>query len=276
MYDLPGMCAASPIGFMAALGMLRILSDDRRQDVRLAWRHGHAVLDGIDLEAAISEIADNMKDRHRSPEFNWTDSLRGVSRETFRNACADMRGDERALGFMAGWATDAVVREGSVTVARMDMTSGQQKLLRDLRSLAQRVTSAHFRSALLGGAYENQSSFGLDPIAVRSHAHEPKAPTKTAPPGKPGLIWLAFEAIPLHPVAPVSVNRARTTGWRMGRDAAYVWPIWEVFLSLPEVSLLRAFPVDRLANRPGVTEVWSSRYGSSGKYGMLLPPLRER
>jgi hypothetical protein len=189
---------------------------------------------------------------------------------------AEMRGDQRALGFMAGWATDAIVREGSVAVTRLDMTSGQQQLLRDLRGLAQRVTAEHFQNALLGGVYENQSSFGLDPVAVRSHAHEPNAPTKTPPPGKPGLIWLAFEAIPLHPVVPVAANMAQTTGWRRRPDAAYVWPIWEVLLSLQEVSLLRALPVDRLPYRPGVTEVWSSRYGSSGKYGMLLPPLRER
>ncbi|MCF8146203.1 MAG: hypothetical protein K9N21_20030 [Deltaproteobacteria bacterium] len=276
MHDLPGMSAASPIGFLAALGMLRVLARDCQLDVRLAWRDGHAVVDGIDPDTAISEITHNMAGRSQSPEFTWTDSLRGVPPESYRNACAEMREDQRALGFMAGWATDAIVRQGSVVVTRLDMTSGQQKLLRDLRGLAERVTPDHFHCALLGGAYENQTSFGLDPIAVRSHAHEPKAPTKTAPPGKPGLIWLAFEAIPLHPVVPVAANIAKTTGWRRHPEAAYVWPIWEAFLSLQEVILLRALPVDRLPYRPGMTEVWSSRYGSSGKYGMLLPPLRER
>jgi len=46
-------------------------------------------------------------------------------------------------------------------------------------------------------------------------------------------------------------------------------------LTLEEIQLLRALPVDRLSNRPGVTEVWSSRYGSTGKYGMLYPAKRE-
>jgi len=276
MHDLPGLTAASPIGFLAALGMLRVLASDRNLDVRLGWRNGHAVIDGIAPDRAISELAANMKDRNEAPEFNWADTPRKIPPETYRSACEEMAGDERALGFMAGWATDAILRNEFVAVTRMDMTSGQQKLLRDLRGVAQRVGTDHFRRALLGGAYENQSSFGLDPIAVRSHAHEHEAPTKSSPQGKPGLIWLAFESIPLHPVVPVAPNRAQSTGWRSRSATAYVWPIWEALLTLQEVSLLRALPVDRLSSRPGVTEVWASKYGSSGKYGMFLPSQRER
>ncbi len=78
-----------------------------------------------------------------------------------------MTGDKRALGFMAGWASDAVIWQGAVKVTRMDMTSGQQKLLRDLRKLSEKITPNHFESALLGGPYDDQSSFGLDPVAVR-------------------------------------------------------------------------------------------------------------
>jgi len=276
MHDLPGLTAASPIGFLAALGMLRVLVSDRHLNVRLGWRNGHAVVDGIDPDKAISELAANMEGRNGAPEFNWADTPRKIPPEIYWDACEEMAGDERALGFMAGWASDTILRNGSVVVTRMDMTSGQQKLLRDLRGLAQRVGIDHFHHALMGGAYEDQSSFGLDPIAVRTHAHEHRAPTKTRRPGKPGLIWLAFEAIPLHPVVPVATNREKTTGWRKGSDTAYVWPIWKALLSLEEVSLLRGLPVERLHIRPGVTEVWASRYGKSGKYGMLFPAQRER
>ena len=276
MHDLPGLTAASPIGFLAALGMLRVLVSDRGLDVRLGWQNGHAIIDGVDPDKAISELAANMKARNEAPEFNWADTPRKIPPEVYRNACDEMAGDTRALGFMAGWASDTILRNGAVVVTRMDMTSGQQKLLRDLRGLSQRIVIDHFHHALLGGAYEDQSSFGLDPIAVRTHAHEHKAPTKTNRPGKPGLIWLAFESIPLHPVVPISPNRAATTGWRTGFKTAYVWPIWEALLALEEVSLLRTLPVERLDIRPGVTEVWASRYGQSGKYGMFFPGLRER
>jgi hypothetical protein len=234
------------------------------------------VIDGIDADGAIAELDANMKDRAEAPEFNWADSPRKVKPEVYRLGCNTMDGDDRALGFMAGWASDAVIREGFVAVTRMDMTSGQQKLLRDLRSLAKRITREQLASALFGGPYEDQSSFGLDPVAVRYHAHEHQAPTKSSAPGKPGLIWLAIESIPLHPVVPISATRAQTTGWRPGKDAAYVWPIWDGLLTLEEVWLLRSFPVDSLPDRFDIAEVWSSRYGSSGKYGMLLPAQRDR
>lgn len=187
-----------------------------------------------------------------------------------------MQGDRRALGFMAGWATDAALYKGNVRTTRMAMTSGNQKLLRDLCRLAANISKEHIVVALLGGPYEGQSSFCLDPAAVRSHAHEYQAPTKfKKPPGKPGLIWLAFESIPFHPVVPEGSNRANTTGWRSGADKGYVWPIWDGFITMEEAFLLRSLPVERLKERPGVKEVWFSKYSSCGKYGMLLPAQRE-
>lgn len=276
MIELPGLSGASPIGFLAALGMLRVLVEDRGRDARLAWRHGRAVLEGLELTDAIDELAANMAGRGDALEFTWADTTRGVTPEQYRKAVAEAGGNRRALAFLAGWGTDAVVREGSIAATRFDMTSGQQKLLRNLREVALTITRRSLEIALLGGPYEAQSSFGLDPVAVRFHAHEPQAPTNSDPPGKPGLIWLAFEAIPLHPVLPVSATRARTAGWRGGPASAYVWPLWSTFLTLAEVSLLRALPVERLPDRVGVTEVWAARFGKNSEYGILLPALRER
>lgn len=277
MIDLPGLVSASPICFMAALGLLRVLSVDQGTDVQLGWRGGHAVLDGIDVETALDLIVANMAGRDTAPEFNWADTPRKTSPEDYRRNCSDMQGDNRALSFMAGWATDAVIHNGAVAVTRMDMTSGQQKLFNVLRNLSGGIKREHIRSALLGGPYESQHSLGLDPIAVRTHAHEAKAPTNTDRPGKPGLIWLAFESIPLHPVVPVRPNRASTTGWRHGSSTGYVWPIWESLLDYFEVGYLRMLPLDNLPQRKGwsVTEIWASMYSKSGRYGVLLPAIRE-
>lgn len=278
MHDLKGLSYQSPIGYMAALGMLRVLAQDRNLRVRLGWRNGYAVIDGVEPDSAIDELATNMIGRSQSPEFNWTDTPRKVSAEAYRDACDRVKDDHRALSFMAGWGTDAVLRDGFISVSRMDMTSGKQQLLRDLRNLAPRITRSHFSAALMGGDYEEQTSFGLDPVALRAHAHEPKAPTKSPPPGKPGLIWLAFESIPLHPTFPIGPNRATTAGWHRtpGKGIAYVWPVWSGCLTIDEVALLRMMPVERLSERPELTEVWSSHRGENGKYPWLLPSRRER
>jgi hypothetical protein len=276
-YDLPGLNASTPIGFLAALGMLRVLTSDRGLNVRFGWRNSHAVIEGIDPDTAMEQLAANMDGRAQAPEFTWSDTTRKVPPDLYRTKCNQIADDRRALDFMAGWGTDSVIREGFIIGTRLDMTSGQQRLLKDLRGLAAKVQKEHFRSALLGGAYEDQPSFGLDPIAVRVHAHEHQAPTKSKAPGKPGLIWLAFESIPLHPVIPIVPNKAQTTGWQvLDRTPSYVWPVWDSMLTLEEVYLLRSLPIDRLLSRPEVKEIWASRYGSSGKYGMLYPGQRER
>jgi len=277
MTALKGLAASSPIGFLAALGMLRVLTQDRNRDVRIGWREGYAVIQGLDLETAVAELMANMSGRDKAPEFNWADSPRKIAPEAYRAACLGMDGNERAQGFMAGWATDGVIRNGFIAATRMDMTAGQQKLLKSLRALAAKITRQHLTHALIGGAYEEQSSFGLDPLAVRSHAHENKSPTKSKPPGKPGLIWLAFESIPMHPVFPVSGQNAYTTGWRHDASGCdYVWPIWDGALTLEEVYYLRTLPIDALARRCGVREIWCSHFGSSGKFGVFLPAHRER
>jgi hypothetical protein len=275
-YELIGLNGSSPIGFLATLGMLRVLSEDRGLEVKIGWKKGHAVIEGIDPKGAIEHLFANMAGRAKAPEFTWSDSPRKIDPEFYRCKCLEMSGDSRALGFMAGWATDAVLRDGFISVTRMDMTSGRQQLLKDLRSLASRITEDHLQVALMGGGYEEQSSFGLDPVAVRSHAHEHRAPTETTPPGKPGLVWLAFESIPFHPVYPTATNRTQTTGWRGLDKTGYVWPLWDTMLTLEEVRLLRSLPIEHLFTRPGVIEVWASRYGQSGKYGMFLPAQRER
>jgi hypothetical protein len=90
------------------------------------------------------------------------------------------------------------------------------------------------------------------------------------------LIWLAFEAIPFHPVVPVSATRVRTVGWRIGGGAmAYVWPLWDKPVTLDEVILLRTLPVEKLVKRPGVTEVWASERRMNGKYPWLCTAKRE-
>lgn len=277
MVELTGIVNTSPIGFMAALGLLRVLNADCGLEVRLGWHGSHAVMEGVPAKYLIPLLETHMAGRSAAPEFTWTDSPRKATPAEYREACKSMVGDDRALGFMAGWASDAVIRNGFVSGTRMDMTSGQQKLLKNLRDLAGCMTGQHFERGIFGGAYENQSSFGLDPIAVRAHAYENQAPSKTTPPGKPGLIWLAFESIPLHPVVAIGPNSTNTVGW--GRNpTGYYWPVWDGLFNLQEVTYIRTLPVERLSERVGAgfSSVWMSQYGSSGKYGMLLPARRER
>lgn len=281
MLLLQGISASSPIGFMAAIGLLRVLAEDHERTVRLGWQHGLARLDGIEKEPLLDALAAHMDKRHEAHEWNWATTARRMLPMTYATACHECAGDRRAQAFLAAFATDTVLNDdGFIRTTRLDLTSGRQQLIADLKRLAQGLTTPDaakkaFTSALCGGPYEPQSSFGWDPVGTRSHAHEARAPATSTPPGKRGLVWLAAEALALHPLRPVG-SRAATTGCAVIDHAeAYFWPIWEEgMLKLSEVRFLRALDFDSLARRPGVSAVWASNFGSSGKYGMLLPARR--
>jgi hypothetical protein len=294
--DLTGLPAASPIGFMAAIGLLRVLAQDHGLLVALSWHAGRARLHGSRADEVRETLHRHMSGRIDAPEFQFevagesgnpmkVQHLRTLTPEDYRRAVLACQGDPRALGFLAGYATDAVVNDkGCVARTRFDFTSGQQRMVEEFRALAmmldprtrrqRRPLVARIDAALFGGPYEDQHSFGWDPSALMSHAHQPAAPSDSATPGQPMAVWLAVESLPLHPVVPVSAGRAETTGFAPGR--AYVWPQWEEPLDLAEVTLLRARPVASLDALPGVTGVWRAHVTSVGKYGFFRPAARTR
>jgi len=209
--------------------------------------------------------------------------LRTIPPADYRAAVAACRGDTRALGFLAGFATDAVINDkGFVSRNKLDFSSGQQKLVEEFRQLSAMLDPSAKRArvplavrierALFGGPYEEQSSLGWDPATLMAHAHQRIAPTDSVTPGQPMLIWLAIESLPMHPVLPIGPRRVATTGF--AGTTAYVWPQWDAPLKLAEVALLRQRPVGTLDRLPGVSAIWSSAVTSVGKYGFLRPAAR--
>jgi hypothetical protein len=295
--DLTGLPVASPIAFMAALGLLRVGVQDHGLDLRLSWsaQAHHACLHGISRTALAELLVEHMRGRSKAPEFNFevaaekgkrvpVQHLRSITPPDYRLAVAACRHDARALGFLAGFGTDAVVTDdGFVGRTKLDFSSGQQKLVEQFRSLAADLDpqarrppvplATRIERALFGGPYEERHTLGWDPAALMTHAHQRAAPTDSATPGQPMTVWLAVEALPLHPVLPTA-RGARTAGF--AGTTAYVWPQWSEPLGLGEVTLLRQRPVDTLAQLPGVSAVWSSAVTSVGKYGFLLPATRTR
>lgn len=292
--ELTGLPAASPIGFMAALGLLRVCAQDHGAAVRLSWGPGCARLHGMTRAELTELLGEHMRGRSAAPEFNFevadgkggcvpVQHLRTITPQDYRLAVEALAGDERALGFMAGFGTDTIVTDkGFVARTALDFSSGQQKLVEEFRSLAAMLDPAVRRPrlglweriarSLFGGPYEEQHTLGWDPVSLMAHAHQRAAPTDSPTPGQPMTVWLAVEALPLHPLMPESPRRARTAGF--AGSVAYVWPQWEAPLSLDEVRLLRQRGLETLAAQPGVAAVWSSAVTRIGKYGFLRPGAR--
>ncbi|WP_435103729.1 type I-G CRISPR-associated protein, Cas3-extension family [Arhodomonas sp. AD133] len=288
MIELDGLPGTTPIGFMATLGLLRVLGEDQGLPVRLSWDQAKPRLHGLaDREDLLSVLVTHMQGRHNDFEWNWADTAKGVTPENYSLACDEAAhrasSPRRALAFLSAWATDtSVTDDGLVRYTRLDMTSGRQRLIADLRKIAATLETPEeaegaFHRALFGGPYEDLSSFGWDPATVRQHAHEPRAPTKVKPAGKSGWIWLAAESLAWHPVLPRS-DRAVTTGCEVleGQGMSYFWGLWSASAELgpEEVRFLRALDFRRLSRRMGVESLWSSTFGKSGNYTMLLPAQR--
>jgi hypothetical protein len=287
--ELTGLSIASPQAFMAALGLLRVCAQDFGWSVRLSWSSSHARLHGADWSSLLTGMQGHMADRAAAPEFNFrvavedgqsavVSKLNRITPADYRAAARSMRGNRRALDFLAAFASDTVVtKSGYVVTNRLDFSAGQQQFMTKVRNLADELSQAtegfeqRLRHALFGGGYEEQHSFGWDPVAVRRHAHEAVAPTSSPPPSQPFAVWLAIESLPLHPVIPVTATRAATIGFR---DDSYVWPQWKEPLSLDEVRLLRQRPIDSLRELDGIEALWQSAISSSGRYATLSTAAR--
>ncbi|WP_418139803.1 hypothetical protein AB9R84_06050 [Oceanimonas smirnovii] len=280
---LTGLTPNSPFNFMAALGLMRLLAEDnQRCELRLSWRQS-AVLHGVGKEELLELLYGHMEKRYQAIEFNWADSARSCSPEIYQEALRNS--DDRGRSFLAAWGTDGrLTKNGHISTSRLDMTSGQQKLIRELRKLAWELAETpellqkSFEKGLFEQHYEEgQSAFGLDPATLRQHATEARAPTKMKPSARKAALWLVAESFPCHPVI-VSNQQAVTLGtYRDSKGAAYYYyyPIWRNFsLSFSELNLLRQQDVQSLGQRPDITEVWSSEFIQTGKYGALRPACR--
>mgnify|MGYP002133024893 CR=1 FL=1 len=176
--------------------------------------------------ALLALLADHMRGRHQAPEFNFKVGtgggtpapvvhLREIRPEDYHRAAATLVDNPRALGFLAGFATDAVVTDkGFIARTAFDFSSARQELGKEFRNLAARLDTDRkrgrkeapletlWKNSLFGGPYAEQHSFGWDPATLTAHGQAAIAPTYTKPLAQPGLVWLAVESLPWHPVLP--------------------------------------------------------------------------
>lgn len=200
--------------------------------------------------------ADSAEKSERVTWLNWADRItapaskndqdRTKHRQLFQSiACAALTSDNpRNADTFAALASDAL-HAISLESSLLDLTSGNQSLLKSVRELAAVLTNgaelpttptnklrdahdaahASFREALIGPwLYQNDDhSLGWDPSTQRLHALRNMVPEQDkANRSVRAAVFLASQALPLFPVF-CSQGRPRTIGFardRRGRDAA--------------------------------------------------------
>lgn len=259
---LPALDGRDPLGFLASLGLLRILAEDGA-DVRLSFseqtatavlhsRYGSADEVAAALQDVVAQNPDSMIPGvpagfpRTKVGTKGSDPMR-VSRDEYREHVAAVRrtAGEMALRWQAAIATDlACDKEGKVILTPFFAPSGQQTVRsffdkpativrREPGRLLEALT-AWRRVPGVTGEY-------LDHRVLRSKADHPRG--ESAEIGVPGATWLAIMALPMLRLTGDGAS-ARSTLWRRmtGGQAVMVWPIWRQRLDLPAVVTLIEHP----------------------------------
>jgi hypothetical protein len=300
---LSGLAGSHPLGALAAFGVLRCCHETGvLGTVRLAWQkeadwwpelHTSQPVTAEDL---IGLLLGRVAKQSERPELHWAANIkttpvdyRKAAEQAMEAASPTCR---QYADFLAAFTCQlATTPKGDLEPTAFYMTSGRQEFLKEVRSLASRVSQGRpkkrpeemFREALFGPwRYDDpQHSLGWDPSTERLHALRGKSPTKESSQGVAGAVWLAFEALPLFPCF-LSGGRLATRGFsRVEGRTFFTWPIWEEPASLAEVSSMLALkeltwekpPVPELRRR-GVAAVFRcERYKvkTQGNYHIFRP-----
>lgn len=296
-FVLRGVDGANPLGFLTALGTLRVLTLASADSViRLAWQvHDGAWRPCVRSSASLTEeqwsqlLGEAVKRVKCDAALALADDL-SVSPETYRaysRTAADsaFRCELAHAEFAACFASEVLTTDnGTVqdTALRTMSGAGHQHFLMTVRKLVAETSAAHLQKALFSPWRYDDSIQGMslrwDPAEDNRYALRWSDPSGDPQRQRTGAMWganrLAIEALPLLPVMP-TVRQLETTGFRTGgsRRTFWTWPIWNVFATLDSVKSLLALkelqvePPDRSCLRArGVVEVFKSQRLTVGKF----------
>lgn len=240
--DLPALEGTNPLGFLAALGVVDVLTvTDGRPTLR--WTDElvpHAVISGSgDLES-ILDLLD--RDRRKWNEsillsFPQSSPLPDVKPDakTLRmwldavSQRSDSRTDSDHL--CAILAEDALDGNGKAKPTHLHFTAGQQQFLEMVRILVSEVDRERLKEAVCGPwRYDSPlPTLSWDARGERVYAVRGTNPSKEKRLGVPGADLLAFRGLAFYPVLRTVNGSLRTTAcdseWKR---SAFRWPLWSV------------------------------------------------
>ena len=302
---LPALDGKNPLGFFAALGLLRVLDDEAVRSGRsrptLHYQiHGELVprlRTSLTFEAIISAVLEDASAQKDNPALGLaytTDGRRVATTDSaairdlkptssiaraLLQECAHR--DARSHRLVASWFSE-FVQDGSGVKSKptaLHFTAGQQAFLDMVDTLRTRIVADDVREALIG-PWLGQSelpSLSWDSSATRLYALRARSPTKEKRGSIPAANWLAFVAMEFFPV----VERAQsllTTGvvgdWK---KSSFYWPLWSVPITASTVSSLLRMNIRSLTSSEriamGVTHVFRSEItrNDQGGYGSFSP-----
>ncbi|MBL8924647.1 MAG: hypothetical protein JNM77_00200 [Pseudonocardia sp.] len=261
--SLAALDGRAPLGFLAALGVLRLVSEHTGHPARLAWstRDATAVLhdaqptvDALvdDLTAVVRDIPDGGVLPGVSPGFpppgEAPDKLR-LPRPALRPYAAQVAGTDGAAGerWLASLVTDLSVDDKQrADISLFAAPSGKQSMRTMLeKPLALlRANPGYLREALVAWRrHAGVTGEYLDHRVLFDAVDSPEG--RSAERGVPGATWLALMSYPLMRTTATGTEPVTTCWQDFGRRAGrrMVYPLWSEPLDLPAVTAVLTHPV---------------------------------
>lgn len=292
---LRGLDGTTPLGFLATLGLVRVLRDrPETPDLALAWttddggwvaklRSARPLNQQVLLDALEAGLTKSVA-AHPARFYETLKTAGGVDFAAARREATAR--DRRDADFLAAIASN---------LAPPDATSQLQTTRRDyhlgnIKSILERTQREHLRRTLFkpwdyADPMDNQS-LHLDPSEDRRHAYQWNKPSgdpeRKKRGGMLGANRLALEAFAWFTAWPVG-GRLQTLGFTgfSARDTRWTWPLWEPFAppdlmaSLLALAPLQDDPIEdgdrRRLRRMGIVAAYRVRRIMVGKTPNFTP-----
>lgn len=296
--ELTGLRADVPIGFLAAMGTLRMLSAIGASSPVMAWKPRlgafHPVIlwdksseSGNDphqelISALIGFSGPGWPDQHA---FQCAEQIKGMDAADFA------RLSDVLLDWYPAFGSELIANDKSeIESTPLDMSFAKQKFLADTLKLREELlhpkgkkapkTEDYFSEALFGPwRYRDDChSRGWDPATLKEAAFTHQEPSPMPNAGMRALVWLAIHGLPFFPCFVVRRRLLPRGFTSTPNEMRMHWPIWEPFLDIRSIEPLlgqvpRLLRVDNgkeeLVAR-GVSAVYSSRRAKLTKYQVSL------
>ncbi len=259
--SLTGLRADVPLGFMAAMGLWRILGSER--DFRMSWvgRRGsfHPVLHGEGVSAEVVKAAclEHLE--------KWPEQVLFGSRDAIKDCLNEELPDWRDRfpnleDWFAAFCVEARSPGEKVEKTPLDMSFARQKFLGDtlkLRTDLQKprgkkapTTAGLFEEALFGPwRYRDDChSRGWDSSTLKEAAFTHQEPSPMPNAGVTAAVWLAVHSLPCFPCYS-DRGRLRPRGFTYRDEALHFsWPVWSPSIPM-DAALVLLGQVARIAGR---------------------------
>lgn len=261
---LPALDGRSPLGFLAALGILRLVTERHHPGARLAWSTQDCVAILHDAHTSIEELAadlqtiiDDIPEGGVLPDLpadfpplgEAPDKLR-LPRRELRKYATDLHAGEgaKAERWLSSLVTDISLDDkGRADISLFTAPSGKQSMRTMLTKplVSVRRIPASLTEALVGWRrYAGVTGEYLDHRVLHDAADAPDG--RPAERGVPAATWLALMAYPLFLTTGVG-REPLTTGWQFvtARRSArrLVYPLWSTPVGVDTAVTLLEHPV---------------------------------